>query len=164
LRVSLNSESEPIPHKYLPKFKFIRLFSKLVCRLLGRFSSRIQNMAATPVSTGSSVRKITAFSYFYAGCQLLISIQTLDKNPKFYYSLLFDLNGFPRWKFLPFGIIESYMSYCGATVLLFYTLLYLAYLRITWTSLLLLRYRAILVKFRYWGMTRIFMKFFLETP
>ena len=109
-----------------------------VAYISDRFSSTIQTSNGNSVSSGSSVRKFTGFIYFYSFCQLLVATKTVDKNPKYFYSLIFDLSGAARWKMLPFGIFECYMSFTLASLLLFYVLLYLSYLKTSRTCVHLL--------------------------
>jgi len=119
------------------KFRYFKFLREMCRTIRNRSSYKTENTDS--IEAGSSVKKFSTFCYFYSGCQLLASIQTLDTNPKYYYTQLFDLKGVARWKLLPIGILECYMSYCVGVKFLFYILVYLSYVKITRSCLDLLR-------------------------
>jgi len=68
----------------------------------------------------------------------LISIPTLETNPKYWFSLL-GTRGTPKWKLIPFGAFESYMSAAVCSMTLFYAFLVMAYVMLSKNCLIALR-------------------------
>ena len=82
----------------------------------------------------SSVKKFTYSLYFYSACQLFIATRTMDTNPKYLFSLL-GLTKVAKWKLIPLGAFESFMSVSIASILLFNVTFFLAYVKSTQFSL-----------------------------
>jgi hypothetical protein len=91
------------------------------------FSASIER--AGGLASKSSVPKFTDFIYFYSTVQLLIALQTVQANPKYYYPFIFNLTGVPKWKLIPIGVLESMMSFTLALKMIFYVLFYLSYVK-----------------------------------
>jgi len=76
----------------------------------------------------SAVRKFTYAIYVYPLMQFFIASETAYKNPKYFISL-FGFKKVARWKLIPFGIFESFMSFSGGSLLLIYVIFFLIYVK-----------------------------------
>lgn len=66
----------------------------------------------------------------YSLSQLFVSYRNMD-NPKYIYGLVFNLETVPRWKLFPFAIFECYVSFSAGSIMLFYIMLVIVYLKST---------------------------------
>ena len=78
----------------------------------------------------SAARKFSCGIYIYSFVQFFVAMRTLDKNPKY----LFTLTGITvvrRYKLIPLALLESYMSFYVGSLELLYVMFFLAYVKST---------------------------------